>query len=223
MSTPSNFHMGNLTNVSTHSNFHMGNLSNMSTPLNFHMGNLTNMSTPLNFCMGNLTNMSTHSKFCMGNLTKVSTYSNFHMSNLAIWSQPAGYNKPDLLADYVLLSYGCYNPHLTLLMLLFCTEKADFVQFIYWIHGFVTEHVSKLFWWIYQSIPCTITNFADRYSEILNWISCFKIIAELPCWSISELILSTHQNIMHQQDFTALKIKIYHYTLKKQYKCKTYA
>ena len=251
VSTRSNFHMSNLTNVSTCSNFHMANLNNVSTcsnfcmvnltkvstHLNLHIGNLTKISTCLNFCMGNLTTVSTCSNFCMcnlskvsfhlnfpmSNLTKVSVHSNFHMSNLAIWSQPAGYNKPDLLADYVPLSRGCYNPHLTFLMLPFCTEKADFVQFIYWIHGFVTEHVSKLFWWIYQSIPCTITNFADRYSEILNWISCFKIIAELPCWSISELILSTHQNIMRQQDFTALKIKIYHYTLKKQYKCKTYA
>ena len=223
VSTCSNFRMVNLTKVSTHLNFHIGNLTKISTCLNFYMGNLTTVSTCSNFCMCNLSKVSFHLNFPMSNLTKVSVHSNFHMSNLAIWSQPAGYNKPDLLADYIPLSRGCYNPHLTFLMLPVCTEKADFVQFIYWIHSFVTEHVSKLFWWIYQSIPCTITNFADRYSEILNWISCFKIIAKLPCWSISELILSTHQNIMHQQDFTALKIKIYHYTLKKQYKCKTYA
>ena len=140
------------------------------------------------------------------------------MSNLAIWSQPAAYNKPDLLTDYVPLSRGCYNPHLTLLMLPFCTEKADFVQSIYHIYGFVSEHISKLFWWIYQSIPCTITNFADRYFEILNRITCLNIIAELPRWSISKLIPSTHKNIMHQQDFTALKIKLCHYTLKKQYR-----
>ncbi len=105
----------------------------------------------------------------------------------------------------------------------FCTEKADFVQSIYQIYSFVTGHVYKLFLWINQSIPCTITNFADRYSEILNWISYLNIISELPCWSISELVLSTHQNMMYQQDFVALKIRLYCYALKKQYKCKSYS
>jgi hypothetical protein len=230
VSTHLNFHMGNLNKVSTHSNFCMGNLSKVSTRLNFprshlnfHMGNLTKISTCLNFHMSNLTRVSTHSNFHTSNLTKVSTCSNFHTSSLAIWSQPARYNKPNLPADYIPSSRGCYNPHLTLLMLPFCTEKAEFMQSIYQIYGFVTGHTSKLFWWIYQSIPCTITNFADRYSEILNWISCLKIIAELPCWSISELMLSTHQNMMRRQDFVALKIKLYHYALKKQYRCKLYS
>ena len=76
-------------------------------------------------------------------------------------------------------------------MLPFCAEKADFVWYIYQTYDFVTEHISKLFWWIYQLIPCTITNFADKYSEVLNWISCLNIITKLPCWTISELILST--------------------------------
>ena len=211
----SNFHMG----TSTYSNFCMGNLTKRSTHLKFHTSNLSKVSTCPNFCMSdlrkilfcskfpmnNLTKLFIHSNFCVCNLIKISTSSKFYMNNLAIWLQPAEYNQPNLLTDYVPLSHGCYNPHLTLLMLPFCTEKPDFVWYIYQIYDFVTKHISKLFWWIYQSIPCTITNFADKYSEVLNWISCLNIISELPCQTISELILSTHQNIMCRQDFAALK------------------
>ena len=220
VSTHSNFHMGNLTKVFTHSNFRMGNLTTVSTYSNSHMSNLTTVSTHLNFCIGSLTKISTHSNFHMHNLhnlTKMSIHLNFHMSNLSIQPHPAGYNESNLSTDYVPLSHGCYNPHLTFLMLPFCTEQADFVQSIYQICSFVTGHVYKLFLWINQLIPCTITNFANRYSEILNWISCLNIIAELPYWSISELMLSTHQNMMRRQDFVALKMKLYHYTLKKLY------
>ena len=202
----SNFYMG----TSTYSNYCMGNLTKRSTHLKFHMSNLSKVSTCLNFCMSDLGKFFFCSKFPMNNLTKLFIHSNFcvcnlskylpvQMNNLAIWLQPAE------LTDYVPLSYSCYNPHLTLLMLPFCTEKADFVQYIYQIYDFVTEHISKLFWWIYQSIPCAITNFADKYSEVLNWISCLDIITEIPCWTISELIVGTHQNIMRQQDFAALK------------------
>ena len=157
----------------------MGNMIKVS---NFHMNNLTKVFTHLNY----------HSY--MHNLTKMSTHLNFHMSNLAIQPgpHPAGYNESDLSTDYVSLSHGCYNPHLTLLMLPFCTEKADFVQSIYQIYSFATVHVYELFLWINQLIPCTITNFADRYFEFLNWVSCLNKISKLPCWSISELILSTH-------------------------------
>jgi len=214
---------GNLTNVPTHSNFRVGSLTKVSSHSNFRMGSLTKVSTHSNFRMSNLTKVSTYLNFYVNNLTKTSIHLNFHMNNLAIQPHPAGYNESNLSTDYVPLSHGCYNPHLTLLMLLFCTEKADFVQSIYQIYSFVTGHVYKLFLWINQSIPCTITNFADRYSEILNWISYLNIISELPCWSISELVLSTHQNMMYQQDFVALKIRLYCYALKKQYKCKSYS
>ena len=107
-------------------------------------------------------------------------------------------------------------------MLPFCTEKEDFVRFIDQIYGFVTEYVSKSYLYIYQLIPCTITDFADGYSKNFNWISYLNIIAELPCWSISELTLSIHQNMMHRHDYAALKIKFCHYTLKKQYRCRIY-
>ena len=160
--------------------------------------------------MSNLMEVFIHSNFYINNLTKVFTCSNFHISNLAIWSQSASYNKPNPLIDYIPLSHGCYNPHLTLLILPFYNEKADFMRSIYQIYGFITGHIYKLFWWIYQSIPFTITNFADKYSEILNWISYLNIISELPCWSVLKVILSTHQNIMCQQDFAALKIKLCH-------------
>ena len=223
ISTHSYFRMSNLTNVSTHLYFRMSNLTNVSTHSKFRMSNLTNTSTHLNFHKSNLTNVFTHSKFHMNNITSVSTHSKFRMNNLAIQPQ---YNKPNLSTNFVPLSRGCYNPHLTLLMLPYCTEKADFVQFIDRIYNFiafVTKHVFKLFLLIYQSIPCTIINFADKYSEILNWISYLKIISDLPCWSFSELVLSIHQNIMHRHDFSALKIKFYYYALKKQYRCKIYA
>ena len=187
----------------------MSNLSKVSTRLKFCISDLRKIFFCLKFPMNNSTKLFIHSNFVC-NLIKISTCSKFYMNNLAIWLQPAEYNQPNLLTDYVPLSRGCYNPHLTLLMLPFCTEKADFVQYIYQIYDFVTEHISKLFWWIYQSIPCTITNFADKYSEVLNWISCLKIITELPRWTIYELILSTHQNIMRQQDFAALKKKLCH-------------
>ena len=215
--------MGNLTKRSTHLKFHMSNLSKVSTCPNFCMSDLRKFFFCSKFPMNHLTKLFIHSNFCVCNLIKISTCPKFYMNNLAIWLQLAEYNQPNLLTDYVPLSHGCYNPHLTLLMLPFCTEKADFVWYIHQIYDFVTEHISKLFWWIHQSIPCTITNFADKYSEVLNWISCLNIITELPCWTISELILSTHQNIIRQQDFAALKKKLCHYTLKKHYRCKIYA
>jgi hypothetical protein len=146
-------------------------MSRISICLNFYMSNLTEVSTHLNFCMSNSTKVSIYPNFLTNNLTKVSIYLKFHMNNLVIQLHPAKYNKQNLLTNYVPLSCDCYNPHLTLLMLPFCTEQANFVQSIYQIYGFVTrlsKHISKLFGWICQSIPCTITNFADRYSEILN-------------------------------------------------------
>ena len=157
-----------------------------------------------------------------GNLTIVSTCSNFYMSNLAIEPHPARYKKSNLLKDYV-PSRGYYNPHLTLLMLPFCTEQENFLQFIYLIYSFVTEHIFKLFLCIYQLTPCTITEFADGYFELLNWISYLKLIAELPCRTIFELTLHFHQNMMHRHDYAALKIRSCHYTLKKQYRCRVYA
>ena len=63
-------------------------------------------------------------------------------------------------------------------------------------------------------LPCSIIESANGYSYILNWISCMNIIAELPYWSISELKLRIHQNMMYQHDYAALKIKSCHYTLK---------
>lgn len=99
------------------------------------------------------------------------------------------------------------------------------MQSIYKIYSFAAKYhdVSKLLW-IYQSIPCTgtIANFANKYSENLNWISYLNIIFELPSWSISELVLDMHQNVMRQHDFAALKIRSYRYTFKKQYKCRIY-
>ena len=110
-------------------------------------------------------------------------------------------------------------------MLPFCTEQANFnhfVEFIYQIYSFLIEHISKLFLCLYQFIPCTITDFADGYSKILNWISCLNIITKLPCWSVSELKLSMYRNMMYRHDYAALKIRSCHYTLKKQYVCRIY-
>jgi hypothetical protein len=168
MSTCSNFCMGNLTKISIHSNFHVGNLTKVSTCLNFCMDNLIKVFICLNFCIiahlnfyvsnsticpnfcmsNNLTNVlsfhmtevSTHLKFHTSNLTKVFICSNFLMGNLAIQSHSTKHNKSNLLTDYVPLSHGCHNPHLTLLMLPFCTEQADFMQSIYHIYGFITGH-----------------------------------------------------------------------------------
>ena len=139
----------------------MSNLSKVSTCPNFCMSDLRKNFFCSKFLMNNLTKLFIHSNFVC-NLIKISTCSKFYMNNLAIWLQPAEYNQPNLLADYAPLSHGCYNPHLTLLMLPFCTEKADFVQHIHQIHDFVTEHISKLFWWIYPELytpppsPCRL-------------------------------------------------------------------
>ena len=144
-----------------------GNLTQVSTHSNFCMGNLTKVSTHLNFRMRNLTKVFIRSDFYISNLTKVSTHLNFHTDNLVIQPHLARYmyNNPNLSTGNVSLSRRCYNPHLTLLMLPYCTEQAVFVQSIYKIYSFVTGHVSNLFLWINQLIPCTITNFADGYSE----------------------------------------------------------
>ena len=160
-----------------------------------------------------------------GNLTNVSTHSIFRMGNLAFQPHPAGYKKPNLSINYVPLSRGCYNPHLTLSMLPFCIEQANFnrfVRFIYQIYSFVIEYISKLFLCIYQLIPWSITDFADGYSKVLNWISYLNIISELPSWSISELTLSIHQNMMYQHDYASLKIRSCYYILKRHYRCRIY-
>ena len=117
-STYSNFCMGNLTKRSTHLKFHTSNLSKVSTRPNFCMSDLKIFSC-LKFPMSNLTKLFIHSNCCACNLIKISTCSKFYMNDLAIWLQPAKYNQPNLLTDYVPLSHGCYNPHLTLLMLPF--------------------------------------------------------------------------------------------------------
>ena len=143
------------------------------------------------------------------------------MGNLAFQPHPAGYKKSNLPTNYVPLFRSYYSSHLTLSMLPFCIEQANFdhfVRFIYQLYKFVIEHISKSFH-ICQLISCAIPDLADRYFKIINWISCLNIIVELPSWSISELTLSMHRNIMYRHDYAALKIKSCYYILKMQYRC----